>query len=152
MFTSLLSLSLILGAPTPKEEPKDKDKAVEGKWVVVSVQGPKKDLEGETIFEFTKDTITIHEPKRSEKPVTYKIDWTKKPAQIDITAGGAGGAPEKLIKGIIERKGDELKLAFTPEETRPEKFEGGGDKVLYVILKLKPEEKKPEEKKTEEKK
>lgn len=141
MLTSLLSLSLILAAPTPKEDPKDKDKVVEGKWIVVSVQGPKKDLEGQVIFEFTKDTITVHEPKRSEPAVKYTIDWSKKIPEIDITARG-----DKTIKGIIERKGDELKLAFSPEDARPEKFEGAGEKVMFITMKLQKEEKKEEKK------
>ncbi|MCX7666815.1 MAG: TIGR03067 domain-containing protein [Gemmataceae bacterium] len=138
MLTSLLSLSLLLAAPSPKEAPKGKEESVEGKWIVVAVQGPKKDLNGETIFEFTKDTITIYEPQRTEKPVTYKIDWSKKPAEIDITV-----SPDLVLRGIIERKGEELKLCFgrVGKEERPQKFESNEDKVMFITFKLKKEEK-----------
>lgn len=136
MLTSFLSLSLLLAAPSPKEAPKGKEESVVGKWIVVAVQGPKKGLTGETIFEFTKEMITIYEPQRTEKPVTYKIDWSKKPAEIDITI-----APDRVLKGIIERKGEELKLCFGMTEERPQKFESKDEKVIFITFKIKKEEK-----------
>jgi len=69
---------------------------------------------------------------------------TKKPATIDIKprAGGPGGGPDKLVQGIIEIKGDTMKLCFTKDATdRPKEFKGDREKGVMVITlkRVKPE-------------
>jgi uncharacterized protein (TIGR03067 family) len=84
----------------------------------------------------------------------YTIDAKVTPVAVDleITEGPIGKGEKR--KGILELKGDDLKLAYPPEEgDRPAKFDDGKSHS-FTLKKDKAEKKeeKKEEKKVEEKK
>lgn len=83
----------------------------------------------EGYYEITKDTIKIFDGM-AEKPIfvmKYSLDAKPSPATIDmeITDGPAPEVKGAKAKGIVEVKGDELKLCYDPMgEERPTKFDG----------------------------
>lgn len=136
---SVSVLSLAGGfADDKKEEKLDATKVV-GTWTITS--GTKF---GEAIDkESTKGTIVIDKEKIQikagdsvEHEMTYKLDTTKTPAHIDMQ-GTVGPAKGSSTEGIIEVKGDVLKLCYSfPGEKRPTAFESKKDsKDLYFELK-----------------
>jgi len=145
----VLGLALTLGAPGSKKTDDPPPGKIDGDWVVESFEGPKNDAPpGAITFHFVADKISITEPARNGKAeeVDYAVDLTKKPATIDIKprvgAPGGGGGPDKTVQGIIEVKGDTMKLCFSRDGAdRPTEFKGNAEKgVMLVILKrVKPE-------------
>lgn len=142
----MLSLTLVAGAPAPKETPKPELK-LEGDWVVERFEGPKETPPGSVTVTFTADRILIKEPMR-DKPeeAVYTADLKKKPATIDIRpgrAGGPGGAPpvDIIVKGIVGMDGELLKLCFAREGERPTEFKGDLEKgvILIILKRAKPE-------------
>ena len=137
----LLGLTLVAGAPAPKETPKPELK-IEGEWVVDKYEGPKETPPGSVTVTITADRILIKEAMR-EKPeeAAYTADLKKKPATIDIRPGRAAGPPggpppDLVVKGIVEVDGDTLKLCFAREGERPTEFKGNAEKgVMLIILK-----------------
>jgi uncharacterized protein (TIGR03067 family) len=109
-----------------------------GTWKYVSGEknGEKIDkdrLKDQTVS-ITKDTITL----KGEQTfvIKYELDAKKKPATVkmEITESpfGAGAKAE----GILELKGDELKICYTPDGEAPKKFETKeGSKAHLFILK-----------------
>jgi len=140
----LIGLALAVGAPAPKETPKEAPK-LEGDWIIERFEGPKDGPPGAVTMTFTADRILIKEAKR-EKPeeAAYTVDLKKKPATIDIRPGRPGGAAgagappkEVVVQGILEIEGDTLKLCFTRDSAeRPTEFKGDAEKgVMLIILK-----------------
>lgn len=138
-FASLFALAFF-AAPLMAADEKRPDfdpSKLEGKWKIVSgdkfgekVEG--KSLEGEITI--TKDTITI---KSNETHVMkYKLDGKTSPISIDME-GTEGPAKGFKSQGIIELKGDELKLTYgMPEAKRPTAFgTKKGDQALSFVLK-----------------
>jgi uncharacterized protein (TIGR03067 family) len=68
--------------------------------------------------------------------MAYKIDAKATPVAITMT-GKEGPSKDFVSEGIIEIKGDEVKLCYAmPKEERPKKFESPKDsKILYFIMK-----------------
>jgi uncharacterized protein (TIGR03067 family) len=143
----VLALALTLAAPAPKKSDEPPPAKLDGDWVVESFEGPKDGAPPETItMRFADGKISISDPSRKGKAeeVDYTADLTKKPATIDIKpkAGGPGGRPDKLVLGIIEVKGDELKICFGKETAdRPAEFKADVEKGIMVIhlKRVKPE-------------
>lgn len=131
----LITAALVLGAPGPKEAPKETPK-LEGDWIVESFEGPKEGPPGAITFRFTEGKISIMEGKR-EKPeeALYTADLKKKPATIDIRPDR--GQKDKVVLGIIEVTGDTMKLCFTKEGSeRPKEFKGDpANGVMFINLK-----------------
>jgi uncharacterized protein (TIGR03067 family) len=89
-----------------------------GTWTYVSgvEDGTKKtadDLKKSGTVEITKDAITLKGPE-STFVMKYTLDTKKSPVQIaiEITKGPQGEGAK--TEGIIELKGDELKLCYPP--------------------------------------
>ena len=138
--TYFLTAAMIVGAPAPKETPKETPK-LEGDWIVESFEGPKEGPPGVVTMRFTDGKISIIEAKR-EKPeeALYTADLKKKPATIDIRP--EKGKQDLIILGIVEINGDTMKLCFTREGgERPKEFKGdAANGVMMITLKrAKPE-------------
>jgi uncharacterized protein (TIGR03067 family) len=121
-----------LGA-ADKEDKFDAQKMV-GTWNYVSVEknGQKSDADKEAKVTIAKDKITL-EGSAGTFVLKYKLDTTKMPVTIDMEmTEGAQGA---TAKGIIEVKGDELKLCYSTSDEAPKKFESkeGSDHRLVIL-------------------
>ncbi len=130
----VLGLAFTLAAPAPKETPKEAPK-IEGEWIVESFDGDgEKGPDGSVLFLFTDTKVTTKEGKRDKaEEAGYTVDLKKKPATIDIRPGRPGGK-EEIVLGIIEVKGDVMKLCFTKEGgERPTEFKGNKDKRTAMI-------------------
>jgi uncharacterized protein (TIGR03067 family) len=140
MTSSILIVALTLGAPAPKEAPKEIPK-LEGDWVVESISGPKDAPPGSVTFRFTADKIMILEAKRERsEDAGYTVDLKKTPAEIDINP--ERGVKGMTVLGIIEVKGDTMKLCFTKEGgERPKEFKGdvATQTMLMILKRAKPE-------------
>jgi uncharacterized protein (TIGR03067 family) len=121
----------------------DKDKGAKagdpltGTWKVVKLvaDGQERDQAKGSTFVYKDGKMTRKGP-RGEQTSTYKIDTTKKPATIDMTAE-SGQRAGVTSKGIFEVKGDELKICFgfMPDAERPKALasEAGSGEVLIVL-------------------
>jgi uncharacterized protein (TIGR03067 family) len=118
---------------------KDKKSAdpIVGTWKVQSVK-----VGGMDIEQFKDGTFTFKDGKlamktmRGERTSEYKIDASKKPATIDLTAKG-GQRDGQVTKGIYEVKGDDLKICigFMPDTERPKMFTDGEADLALITLK-----------------
>jgi uncharacterized protein (TIGR03067 family) len=117
-------------------------KKIEGTYEVQSAtRGGKPDPKGDGVKAFVikdgKITIQIKDADK-EMVATFKLDPSKKPAEIDLVPEDAGG--NVTIKGIYQTKdtdkGLELTIAFPHGEsdTRPKDFKGAGDDEIVVKL------------------
>jgi uncharacterized protein (TIGR03067 family) len=131
----LFAAAVMIGAPAPKEGPKEAPR-IEGDWIVESFEGPKDGPPGAITFRITDSKISIIEAKR-DKPeeASYTVDLKKNPATIDIRPGR--GQKDQVVLGIIEIKGDTMKLCFTKEGgERPKEFKGdAANGVMLINLK-----------------
>jgi uncharacterized protein (TIGR03067 family) len=143
MHWHLLTVVLVVAAPAPPEKEKKDEEKIQGTWVVVSAEeGGRVDADKakDVKLVFDGETVIVKDPRRDEK-AKIKLDPAKKPKTIDITPEEKG-APAKVIQGIYELNGDELKLCFTKEGgTRPTEFASkpGGDVSLIVLKREKKE-------------
>jgi len=144
----VLGLALTLTAPAPKKSDDPPPARLEGDWLVESFEGPKDGAPpGSITMRFADGKISITDPTRNGKPeeVEYSVDLTKKLATIDIKpklAGGPGGAPDKVIQGILKIAGDELTICFGKDVAdRPTEFKADAEKGVIVIhlKRVKPE-------------
>jgi uncharacterized protein (TIGR03067 family) len=141
----VLGLALTLAAPAPKKSDEEPTAKLDGEWVVESFEGAPGDAPppGTITMRFADGKINITEPggKGKTEEAGYSVDMTKKPATIDIKKKPDKG-PEELVQGIIEIKGDTMKLCFSRDgATRPTAFKADPDKgVMMINLKrVKPE-------------
>jgi uncharacterized protein (TIGR03067 family) len=124
-----------LGA-ADKDDKFDANKMV-GTWTYVSVEKNGQKADNDSIKEgkvtIAKDKLTL-EGSAGTFVLKYKLDTTKKPVTIDMemTEGAGEGS---TAKGIIEVKGDELKLCYSTSGEAPKKFEAkeGSDHRLVIL-------------------
>jgi uncharacterized protein (TIGR03067 family) len=114
----------------------DDKKGPEGKWVIVSVEreGKADDaLKGaERSFTSGKYTMTPKDGKSTGG--TYKVDASLSPKTIDMTPDG-GRYKDKLLLGIYEVVGNQLKIAFAePGKDRPKTFESKPDSGIVLAV------------------
>jgi uncharacterized protein (TIGR03067 family) len=96
-------------------------------------------------YVFTKDTIKIMEGDKALFVMKYTLDPKKSPVEIDmeITEAPVAEAKGSKAKGIVEVKGDDLKIAYYPMgDERPKKFDD--EKAFSFVLKKQKDEKKKE--------
>jgi uncharacterized protein (TIGR03067 family) len=139
LFASLCALALAVSPALADEKKADFDASkLEGKWKITAGEkfGEKvdpKSIEGEVTI--TKDTIII---KGNDMTHMMKFTLDTKASPVAISMEGTEG-PAKGFKseGIIEVKGDEVKLCYAmPEEKRPTTFgTKKGDKNLFFVMK-----------------
>ncbi len=135
-----LSLLVLFGFSTAadKEAPKFDASKLEGKWKITSgvKYGEKLDEKAFAgVVTIEKGKITIKD-ETTTHVMSFKIDASKNPVEIDMT-GLEGPAKDFKSEGLIELKGDDLKLVYSfPGEKRPTAFESKKDsKVLFFTLK-----------------
>ena len=134
---TLLSLAVVIGL-VGLARGDDKD-PVAGKWVVESVTRDGKAVEarkgatrenGDGKYTFTPAAGSKAAPSSG----TYKLDATKTPTAIDITAKG-GTYDGKTLLGIVKVDGDTQTLAFAePGKERPTKFESAAGSGIVVTV------------------
>jgi len=140
-----LGLAAFVLAPltaADKDEAKFDPAKLVGTWTYVSAveDGKKKtadDLKMGTV-EITKDTITLKGPDASYV-IKYTLDTKKTPVHVsmEITKGPQGEGSK--AEGILELKGDELKLCYPPMDgDTPKDFDAKeGSKLHSFVLKMK---------------
>jgi uncharacterized protein (TIGR03067 family) len=141
----LLAAGLVGADDKAQAGPKDKFDAAKlvGTWTYVSGEkgGEKVDTErfqGQTVV-ITKDTLSLKGGPAGNFVMKYELDAQKTPAAIKLTMTespfGAGAA----AAGVIELKGDDLKLCYAPMGgAAPTKFETkDGGHHLFVLKRSK---------------
>jgi uncharacterized protein (TIGR03067 family) len=124
----------------------DKDKFDAGKmvgtWTYVSGEknGTKVDpetLKGGTV-KITKETITLESPQ-GKFVIKYTLDTKNSPVSLAMEMTESPFGAGAMAKGIIDVKGDELKLCYATEGDAPKKFETkeGSNSHLFVLKKSK---------------
>jgi RNA polymerase sigma factor (sigma-70 family) len=147
--------------PVAKADDKtnDDNDAIQGTWKVTGVEMNGKDMPDDAGAKEMKsakwiimaDKLTVSMPKQGQHDVTYKLDPTKKPKQIDFTPlDGPPNEKGKTGHGIYSLEGDVLKLCMprVPDAgERPTELRTKEDsKDLLVTLKReKPAKDKPKE-------
>jgi uncharacterized protein (TIGR03067 family) len=110
------------------QEKKGEAPKLEGKWTLVSgkVNGTATgDDAKKSMFTFTSDKMTIKSMDLTFV-MGYKLDPKTDPVSVDleILEGPEGTKGSKAV-GIVELKGDVLKLAYSMDkDKRPKNFEG----------------------------
>ncbi|HEV2947905.1 MAG TPA: TIGR03067 domain-containing protein [Gemmataceae bacterium] len=124
----------------------DKDKFDAGKmvgtWTYVSGEknGTKVDpetLKGGTV-KITKETITLESPQ-GKFVIKYTLDTKNNPVSLAMEMTESPFGAGAMAKGIIDVKGEELKLCYATEGDAPKKFETkeGSNSHLFVLKKSK---------------
>ncbi len=129
-FALAAGLALCLGAGTRAADDID----LSGKYEVVSGKKDGKDIDEKAKkakYTATADTFTI-EGGKEKFVIGFKLKPGTTPVEIDmVISAGPDGSKGTVAVGIIEVKGDTLKLAYSlDKEKRPKDFEG---KTGYYI-------------------
>ena len=96
-----------------------------------------KEPEGERIFKVTADKM-IATKNGKEDPVTYKLDPSKTPKEIDLAGKKFDGKDEKMY-GIYKLEGDKLTICMVESDKpadRPKEFKTA-DKGKSVMMTFK---------------
>lgn len=113
------------------------DKALEGKWTVISKEtdGKLEDRYKGAIREHKGDQILMTLKDGSTLEATMKVDAGKK--TIDIFPR-TGFFKDKTLLAIYEIKGDTLRICFAePDKDRPKTFAGKSGATLFTLKKAK---------------
>ncbi len=134
--TMLAAVSLTVLAVRADKKPADKDEdRIRGTWKMVSGDkgGEKAPEDLVKRFRLTLKAdgkLTVVAKEDGDQEGTYKLDTGKKPKQIDITVD------DKMMEGIYELDGDNLKLCVAEAGSRPTEFKAPeGSKVMLIVLK-----------------
>ena len=135
---SMLALFL---AAVLQARPDFDTKKIEGTYSIVSGQRngkplPEAEIKG-ALVTFTADRITSTDKERKEMyAATYKIDESSSPPTIRMESI----APKKGEKaqGVIEIKGDTVRLSYNlPGGEAPKEFKAGEKQHFFVLKKVK---------------
>jgi uncharacterized protein (TIGR03067 family) len=136
-----LGLGLLgwVGLAAQAQDKKDAPK-LEGKYTLVGGKTKGKDLDDEAkkgTYTFAADKVTI-EGMGLKFVMSYKIDPKTTPMNVDMEIlEGPEGTKGSKAQGIIEVKGDTVKLAYMVEkDKRPKDFEGK-EGNMYELKKAK---------------
>ena len=140
MKKSLLGVLVIgLALAADDKKPDDVKEKLQGTWTMVSIEYggmkvPDNVVKGQSIT-FEGDKMTQRDKDKVE-PATYKIDASKKPAELDQTPT-EGSGKGKTVQLIFQLDGDTLKIGGKMKPGRPKGFD---DKDI-LIMTLKREKK-----------
>jgi uncharacterized protein (TIGR03067 family) len=129
----LFACFMLIGA---EEKDKKATDPLVGVWKVTSLvaAGQEREQAKGTLYTF-KDGKLVQKGARGERNFTYKLDASKKPAELDMTSVG-GQRNGAVTKAIYEVKGDDLKISFIfMQEDRPKDFGSEGTQVLVTLKK-----------------
>lgn len=131
MKTFALAVGLLVGAAWSARAA---DPDLTGKYTVVSGKKEGKDIDEKAKkakYSMTADTITI-EGGETKFVIGYKFKPDTKPTEIDMAVSeGPDGSKGMVAVGIVEVKGDTVKIAYSlDKEKRPKDFDG---KTGYLI-------------------
>lgn len=138
------SFTLLVGSILAADEKGDKFDAAKmlGTWTYVSGEknGTKVDpenLKAGTV-KITKETITLESPQ-GKFVIKYTLDAKKDPVTLAMEMTESPFGAGAMAKGIIEVKGDDLKMCYATEGDAPKKFETkeGGTSHLFVLKRSK---------------
>jgi len=140
--TVTLLLSNLLGGVAPADEAARKElAALEGTWILQSLQFDGKDLTGDYKLSLVikGETATVEgndEVKMEYTRIGLKLDPSTMPKCLDLRVVG-GTQKDSVLEGIYELKGDELKLCVKVlGKDRPGKFESpDGESIALVTFK-----------------
>jgi uncharacterized protein (TIGR03067 family) len=123
MRTLLLLWALALPATLPAQD-KTKD-TLEGEWTVVSLHSLGKPLGDDQLKQYklvVKGDEWVQTTDGAERRMTFKVDPTKSPKEIDFTAVNPGGRAR--WQAIYNLEGDTLTVcrANQVNPTRPKEF------------------------------
>ncbi len=108
-----------------------------GKWKIKQGHKMGDEIEKDRLsseITITKDEIHIPAGPEEKFIMSYKLNTKKTPIEIDMEIKD-GPVKEGKAAGIIELKGDELKLCYNPFGERPTKFESTtGNAAFYFVL------------------
>ncbi len=138
MRTMIGLVCVLLVAADAKDKEKKADDPLAGTWKVSALvaNGQEREQAKGSTYTFADGKVTM-KGQRGERVSTYKLDTSKKPATIDLTAQG-GERNGQTTKGIYEVKGDEVKLciALMPDAERPKAFASAADSgQAFITLK-----------------
>jgi uncharacterized protein (TIGR03067 family) len=141
-----LVLTPVVAEDKEKDKDKDKDKfdatKLVGTWNYVSGENNGNKVDADALKKgsviITKDTITL-KTEMGDFTIKYTIDAKKNPVQISMEITKAPMGEGAKATGIIELKGEQLKLCYpamggkTPKEFAAKKDSG----LHYFVLKKK---------------
>ncbi len=137
--TAMFGLGMIgfLGHFAPAQDKKADAPKLEGKYALVAGKKEGKAIDDEAKkggYTFTADKVTI-EGMGLKFVMGYKLDAKATPVQINMEIlEGPDGTKGTKAQGIIEAKGNTVKLAYSIEkDKRPKDFTG--EKDFYFELK-----------------
>ena len=135
-----IALGLLLAGFALGDDAKDSKlsadlKAMQGSWTATAPSG------SDVLFTFKDDKLTVKSPSRSYQ-ITVTLDEKAKPEKtIDLHVDEApDDAKDKTSKGIYKLDADDrdkLQICFSPEGTRPSKYETVEPDQYLVELKRK---------------
>jgi uncharacterized protein (TIGR03067 family) len=120
----------------------DETKALQGVWIIQSIEKDGKAVSEEKVkdyppLKFKGDKLVVE----NDDEVDYTIDPKTSPKRIDVFPYAWRPDQPKVLLGIYELKGDELKLCYSRGD-RPTEFAGKADSksasVFFVLKKKKP--------------
>ena len=131
-------------ADDDKKEKDDKFDATKmvGTWNYVSGEknGEKldKDHFKDSKVTITKETITLDGPQ-GKFVIKYTLETKKSPVGLSMTMTESPFGAGATAQGIVEVKGDELKICYAAEGEAPKKFEAkeGSNHHLFILKRSK---------------
>lgn len=123
--------------PTPKVEPAAPEPQL-GEWRLDKFDvgggpGPALTDNSARILHFTRTEVLVSvngQPQPNDS-TTYTIDWSKKPAAIDIFGKMNGNM--KKMEGIVKVEGDQLTMCLNLDGSRPTDFVSAPGKLTAVM-------------------
>ena len=136
---ALLSISGVFAEKdeAKKEETKFDAAKLEGTYKITAgwKEGEKvdeKNLSGKVVIK--KGSIELYGEKDVEHAFDFKLDTKTTPVSIDLK-GTQGPGKDSEAKGIIEIKGDEVKLAYNSMGgDRPKNFESKKESKIFLFV------------------
>jgi uncharacterized protein (TIGR03067 family) len=133
---------LVMVPFVPADEDKFDATKLVGAWIYASGEknGEKldKDHFKDSKVTITKETITLEGPQ-GKFVIKYDLDSKKSPVRISMAMTESPFGAGAKAEGIVEVKGDEIKMCYTPDGEAPKKFEAkeGSNHHLFILKRSK---------------
>jgi len=131
---ALATLLLFVGALCADDK-KDDSKALQGTWKIVDRKSDAKEPVTAPTVVFEGNRYKIKAGDKVVEEGTFKVDGSKSPKQIEVTAT-EGMDKGKKWHGIYEVEGDTLRAVVGPtDKDRPNKYDNPPEGVRAFVLK-----------------